>query len=56
MNFTANILYSIKKKLLLTKGKPGNKMYGALQNYVCINTASLYIIKINKLQTGNGRR
>ena len=30
-------------------------IYGILRNYLSINTASVHIIKINKLQTGNGR-
>jgi len=36
-------------------GEPGIEIYGVLDNYLGINTASVYIIKINKLQTGNGR-
>lgn len=45
--------YCMKENFLLTKGKPGIKIYGILdmhQYRICLHH------KINKLQTGNGRQ
>lgn len=45
MWITLKHINSMKNNFLLAKGKPGIKIYGILENHLCISTASVYIIK-----------